>query len=92
MLQALLTTMMLAIDEEQTQAQMKEAGIETPPTLNDFLGQLDLMINEVAQAADEAMVGAKAQSVNPFKDIGVTTFARVVAVKNSNSVAVSRTK
>ncbi|MCC2522555.1 SEC-C metal-binding domain-containing protein [Vibrio coralliilyticus] len=70
MLQALLTTMMLAIDEEQTQAQMKEAGIETPPALNDFLGQLDLMINEVAQAADEAMVGAKAQSVNPFKDIG----------------------
>ncbi|MCG9596729.1 YecA family protein [Vibrio sp. Isolate25] len=70
MLQALLTTMMLAIDEEQTQAQMEEAGIETPPALNDFLGQLDLMINEVTQAADEAMVGAKAQSVNPFKDIG----------------------
>lgn len=70
MLQALLTTMMLAIDEQQTQDQMKEAGIETPPALNDFLDQLDLMINEVAQAADEAMIGAKAQSVNPFKDIG----------------------
>ncbi len=29
MLQAMLTTFMLAIDEEQTQVQMKQAGIET---------------------------------------------------------------
>jgi uncharacterized protein len=28
------------------------------------------MIGEVAQAADELMVGAKAQSVNPYKEIG----------------------
>ncbi|OLQ90526.1 prepilin peptidase [Vibrio panuliri] len=70
MLQALLTTLMLAIDEEQTQAQMKQAGVETPPALADFVDQLDLMINEVAQAADEALVGAKGQSVNPYKEVG----------------------
>lgn len=70
MLQAMLTTFMLAIDEEQTHAEMKQAGIETPPVLADFIDQLDLMINEVAQAADEAQVGAKAQSVNPYKEMG----------------------
>lgn len=70
MLQAMLTTFMLAIDEKETQAQMLAAGIDTPPSLTDFMDQLDLMIGEVAQAADELMVGAKAQSVNPFKDIG----------------------
>ena len=32
--------------------------------------QLDLMINEVALAADEIMLGAKAQSLNPFKGVG----------------------
>ncbi|KHA61257.1 prepilin peptidase [Vibrio variabilis] len=70
MLQALLTSFMLAIDEAQTQAQMREAGIETPPSLTDFIDQLDLMIIEVAHAADEAMVGAKSQSVNPYKQVG----------------------
>lgn len=70
MLQAMLTTMMLAIDENQTHEQMKAVGIETPPALADLIDQLDLMIAEVAQAADEAMIGAKSQSVNPFKDIG----------------------
>ncbi|MFZ3513556.1 SEC-C domain-containing protein [Vibrio harveyi] len=70
MLQALLTTMMLAIDEEQTQQQMHDAGIETPPALMDFIDQLDLMINEVALGADELMVGKKSKSLNPFKDVG----------------------
>ncbi|NOI80468.1 YecA family protein [Vibrio tubiashii] len=70
MLQALLTTLMLAIDEEQTHEQMKASGIETPPTLEEMSPQIDLMISEVAQAADEAMMGAKSQSVNPYKDIG----------------------
>lgn len=70
MLQALLTTFMLAIDEEETQAQMRASGLENPPALGDFVDQLDLMIGEVAQAADELMSGAKAQSVNPYKDIG----------------------
>ncbi|CAH6799303.1 Protein export cytoplasm protein SecA ATPase RNA helicase (TC 3.A.5.1.1) [Vibrio chagasii] len=70
MLQALLTTLMLAIDEEQTQQQMVAAGLENPPALADLVGQVDLMISEVALAADEAMLGNKSQSVNPFKDIG----------------------
>ncbi|MDC5807273.1 YecA family protein [Vibrio europaeus] len=69
MLQALLTTLMLAIDEQQTHEQMKASGIETPPTLEEMSPQIDLMISEVAQAADEAMIGAKSQSVNPYKDI-----------------------
>ncbi|WP_114742093.1 YecA/YgfB family protein [Vibrio cholerae] len=66
MLQALLTTLMLAIDE----AQMREAGYEQVPALADLIEQLNLMVHEVALAADEAMLGAKAQSVNPFKGIG----------------------
>ncbi len=70
MLQALLTTLMLAIDEEQTQQQMVAAGVENPPAFADLVGQVDLMVNEVALAADEAMLGNKAQSVNPFKNIG----------------------
>ncbi|MDB1124451.1 YecA family protein [Vibrio algarum] len=70
MLQALLTTFMLAIDEHETQQQMKDAGIGEPPTLADFLPKLDVMIMEVALAADELMVGQKGQSVNPYKGIG----------------------
>ncbi len=70
MLQALLTTFMLAIDEEQTHQQMKASGIEQPPQLQDLLPQLDIMITEVALAADELMVGQKGQSVNPYKGIG----------------------
>ncbi|CAM2857496.1 SEC-C metal-binding domain-containing protein [Vibrio mytili] len=70
MLQALLTTMMLAIDEESTQQQMRDAGIETPPTLGDLIEQLDLMVSEVALGADELMVGGKSQRLNPFKEIG----------------------
>ncbi|SON49138.1 SEC-C metal-binding domain-containing protein [Vibrio tapetis] len=70
MLQALLTTMMLAIDESQTRKQMEQAGIIPAPLLSDFVDQFDVMVMEVALAADEAMVGGKAQRVNPFKDIG----------------------
>ncbi|MEZ9396182.1 YecA family protein [Vibrio splendidus] len=70
MLQALLTTLMLGIDEEQTQQQMVAAGLKNPPSLADLIDQIDLMISEVALAADEAMLGNKSQSVNPFKGIG----------------------
>ncbi|MCZ4371003.1 YecA family protein [Vibrio diazotrophicus] len=70
MLQALMTTLMLAIDEEQTHEQMKQAGFTDLPKLENMVKQLDLMIHEVALAADEAMIGAKAQNVNPYKDIG----------------------
>ncbi|WP_417883385.1 SEC-C metal-binding domain-containing protein [Vibrio rumoiensis] len=70
MLQGLLTTLMLSIDEEATQQQMIEAGIQAPPALSDLLPQLNLMISEVAKAADEALQGSKAQKINPYKDIG----------------------
>lgn len=70
MLQALLTTMMLAIDESTTQQHMRDAGIDTPPALSEFIGQLDLMVGEVALGADELMVGNKSQSLNPFKNVG----------------------
>lgn len=70
MLQALLTTFMLAIDEAQTQQQMKDAGFDEVPSLGDFIDQLDIMVMEVSLAADEAMLGNKSQSVNPFKGIG----------------------
>lgn len=70
MLQALLTTFMLAIDEKQTQQQMLDSGITEVPALEDMLPRIDLMVTEVALAADEQMVGAKSQSVNPYKSIG----------------------
>ncbi len=70
MLSALLSTMLLAIGEEETQRQMLEAGIETPPTLAEMLPQLDIMILEVAMAADEYQIGYKGQKVNPYKDVG----------------------
>ncbi len=70
MLQALLTSMMLAIDEGTTQQQMREAGIDNPPALADLIGQLDLMISEVALGADALMVGNKSQRLNPFKGVG----------------------
>lgn len=69
MLSALLTTLMLAIDEEQTQQHMRDAGIESAPALTDMLPQIDSMVAEVALAADEALLGAKAQAVNPYKGI-----------------------
>ncbi|MEZ9131250.1 SEC-C metal-binding domain-containing protein [Vibrio breoganii] len=70
MLAALLTTLSLLVDEEQTHQQMTEAGYEELPKINDLQPQLDLMVNEVAQAADELMVGNKSQTLNPFKDVG----------------------
>ncbi|MCG3729717.1 YecA family protein [Vibrio cincinnatiensis] len=70
MLQALLTTLMLAIDEEQTHEAMKAAGYETLPTLSHMIDQIDLMVHEVALAADEQMIGAQVQHVNPYKSVG----------------------
>jgi len=70
MMQALLTTFMLALDEEKTREQMKQVGYEEPPQLKDLLPQLDVMINEVAMAADELMTGNKTQQVNPYKEVG----------------------
>ena len=70
MLSALLTTMMLAVDEEETHRQMMEAGIDTPPTLEQMLPKIDFMIQEVAMAADEYQIGYKGQKVNPYKNVG----------------------
>ncbi|MGR6834451.1 SEC-C metal-binding domain-containing protein [Aliivibrio wodanis] len=70
MLSALLTTMMLAVDEEETHRQMAEAGIDTPPTLEQMLPKIDFMIQEVAMAADEYQIGYKGQKVNPYKNVG----------------------
>ncbi|SHF33866.1 YecA family protein [Vibrio gazogenes] len=70
MLQALLTTLMLAIDESGTRQQMQEAGVEEPPYLTDMTGHLDMMIHEVACAADEQQSGARAHRVNPYKTVG----------------------
>ncbi|WP_375322697.1 SEC-C metal-binding domain-containing protein [Aliivibrio logei] len=70
MLSALLTTMMLAVDEEETHRQMAENGIDTPPTLEQMLPKIDFMIQEVAMAADEYQIGYKGQKVNPYKDVG----------------------
>lgn len=70
MLQALLTTLMLAIDETGTHQQMQAADYQSLPTLAHMIEQLDLMVHEVALAADEVMLGAKAQNINPYKQVG----------------------
>jgi uncharacterized protein len=70
MLQALLTTMMLAIDEEQTRREMRDAGIVEPPSLADMTDKLDLMINDVANSANEVQLGDKSTCINPFKSVG----------------------
>ncbi|MBD1575493.1 UPF0149 family protein [Vibrio sp. S11_S32] len=70
MLQALLTTFMLIVDQEQTQQQMQAAGITEVPCLKQMLPQLNLMINEVAHSANELMQGKQAQYINPYKGLG----------------------
>jgi uncharacterized protein len=70
MLQGLLTTLSLAIDEQQTHDEMRRAGVNALPSLVDLVDNLDLMINEVALAADELQIGQKSQMVNPYKGTG----------------------
>lgn len=70
MLSALLTTLMLAMNEEETLAQMAEAGIDNMPAPASLYPQLELMVTEVVMAADELQIGAAAQAVNPYKDTG----------------------
>ncbi|MGX9418288.1 SEC-C metal-binding domain-containing protein [Vibrio sp. WJH972] len=70
MLQALLTTMMLAMDEESTKQSMIEAGIASPPQLSEMVENLDLMISDVANAANDFQVGDKSMKVNPYKTVG----------------------
>lgn len=70
MLSALITTMMLMLDEEATLAQMAEAGVTGLPEPVSLYAQLPLMLTEVVMAADEIQQGAAAQAVNPYKAIG----------------------
>lgn len=70
MLQALLTTMMLAVDEKKTQDEMIDSGIINPPQLIEMIENLDLMIGEVFNTANDAQLGSKVMKVNPYKTIG----------------------
>lgn len=70
MLSALITTVMLMLDEEATLAQMDEAGVTGMPEPAALYAQFPLMLTEVVMAADELQQGAAAQAVNPYKEMG----------------------
>lgn len=70
MLSALITTLMLMLDEPATLAQMEEAGVTGMPEPQALYAQLPLMLSEVVMAADEIQQGAGAQAVNPYKETG----------------------
>ncbi|MDD1781343.1 SEC-C domain-containing protein [Enterovibrio sp. ZSDZ35] len=70
MLSALMTTMLFLHDEQGTLAQMQEAGLTSLPSPEKYYKQMELMINEVALAADEVQQGSGAQAVNPYKSVG----------------------
>ncbi|PKF50196.1 SEC-C metal-binding domain-containing protein [Enterovibrio nigricans] len=70
MLSALMTTMLFLHDEEGTLAQMRKAGLSSLPSPEKYYKQLEVMINEVALAADEVQQGSGAQAVNPYKSVG----------------------
>ncbi len=70
MLSALVTCVLLLQNEEDTLRQLNEAGLGALPKLSALYGQFDLMVNEVAQAANENILGQKASAVNPFKTLG----------------------
>ncbi|WEM41498.1 SEC-C metal-binding domain-containing protein [Photobacterium sp. DA100] len=70
MLSALITTLMLMLDEDNTLAQMQEAGVTGMPAPAELYAQLPLMLTEVVMAADELQQGNAAQAVNPYKETG----------------------
>ncbi|AJR09405.1 putative preprotein translocase SecA [Photobacterium gaetbulicola Gung47] len=70
MLSALITTLMLMLDEENTLAQMQEAGVTGMPAPAELYAQLPLMLTEVVMAADDLQQGNAAQAVNPYKETG----------------------
>lgn len=70
MLSALVTCILLLQDEEETLKQLSEAGLGALPKLSVLYSQFDLMVNEVAQAANDNIMGQKASAVNPFKTLG----------------------
>ncbi len=70
LLQALITLCMLIVDGESTQQQMKEAGIEEIPTVEQLIENIDMIIYELVQYADSQLLGHGSQRVNPYKDVG----------------------
>ncbi|MGR5062698.1 YecA family protein [Photobacterium sp. DNB22_13_2] len=70
MLSALITTVMLMMDEQNTLVQMQEAGITGMPAPAELYAQLPLMLSEVVMAADDLQQGNAAKAVNPYKEIG----------------------
>ena len=70
MLSALLTTLMLCVDEAGTLEQMEQAGVTGMPAPSELYSQLPLMLTEVMMAADQLQIGAGAQAINPYKNIG----------------------
>ncbi|MCG3886821.1 SEC-C domain-containing protein [Photobacterium leiognathi] len=70
MLSALLTTLMLCVDEAGTLEQMEQAGFTGMPAPSELYPQLPLMLTEVMMAADQLQVGAGAQAINPYKNVG----------------------
>ena len=70
MLSALLTTLMLLVDETETLALMEQAGVTGVPAPTELYAQLPLMLTEVMMAADQLQIGFGAQAINPFKGIG----------------------
>ncbi|MEC6796565.1 SEC-C metal-binding domain-containing protein [Photobacterium sp. S4TG1] len=70
MLSALLTTLMLLVDETETLALMEQAGVTGVPAPTELYAQLPLMLTEVMMAADQLQIGSGAQAINPFKGIG----------------------
>ncbi|GAD28938.1 export cytoplasm protein SecA ATPase RNA helicase [Photobacterium leiognathi lrivu.4.1] len=70
MLSALLTTLMLCVDEAGTLEQMEQAGFMGMPAPSELYPQLPLMLTEVMMAADQLQIGAGAQAINPYKNVG----------------------
>ncbi|WP_419209449.1 SEC-C metal-binding domain-containing protein [Photobacterium leiognathi subsp. mandapamensis] len=70
MLSALLTTLMLCVDEAGTLEQMEQAGFTGMPAPSELYPQLLLMLTEVMMAADQLQIGTGAQAINPYKNVG----------------------
>lgn len=70
LLQALITLCMLIVDGESTQQQMKEAGIDDIPTVEQLIENIDMILYELIQFSDSQLLGHGSQRVNPYKDVG----------------------
>lgn len=70
MLSGLVTCILFLYEEETTRAQMEEAGMTKIPEPEALYAQFAIMMNEVALAANEKVMGLKAKALNPFKSVG----------------------